>query len=69
MMHGAVVGLQARINIILRSSGRSDVEIECVVDTAFEGTLTLPPHIIAALDLPYVTRISTNLANDMNVMT
>ncbi|GAA6617676.1 hypothetical protein [Scytonema sp. NUACC26] len=46
-MHGTVVGLQARINIILRSSGRSDVEIECVVDTGFEGTLTLPPHIIA----------------------
>ncbi|GAA6617607.1 clan AA aspartic protease [Scytonema sp. NUACC26] len=69
MIHGTVVGLQARINIILRPSGRSDVEIECVVDTGFEGALTLPPDIVAALDLPYVTRISANLANDMNVMT
>ncbi|KYC36119.1 clan AA aspartic protease [Scytonema hofmannii PCC 7110] len=69
MIHGTVVGLQARINIILRSSGRADVEIECVVDTGFEGALTLPPHMVTALDLPYVTRISANLANDMNVMT
>lgn len=69
MIHGTVVGLQARINVILRLPDRSDVEIECVVDTGFEGALTLPPDIVAALKLPYVTRISANLADDSNVMT
>lgn len=69
MIHGTVVGLQAKINMILRPPGRADVEIDCVVDTGFEGALTLPPDIITALDLPYVTRIRANLANDMNVMT
>ncbi|MBN4005889.1 clan AA aspartic protease [Nostoc sp. LPT] len=69
MIHGSVVGLQARVNIILCPLGQSDVEIECVVDTGFEGTLTLPPDIVAALDLPYVTRIRANLADDSNVMT
>lgn len=43
MIHGTVVGLQARINVILRPPERSDVEIECVVYTGFEGALTLPP--------------------------
>jgi len=54
---------------MLRSPGRSDVGIECVVDTGFEGALTLPLDIVAALNLPYVTRISANLANDSNVIT
>jgi predicted aspartyl protease len=57
VIHGTVVGLQARINVILRPPERSDVEIECVVDTGFEGALTLPPDVVAALKLPYVTRI------------
>lgn len=69
MINGFVVGLQARVNIILRLPGRPDVEIECVVDTGFEGTLTLPLDIVDALDLPYITRIRANLADDSNVMT
>ena len=69
MIHGTVVGLQARINVILRPPERSDVEIECVVDTGFEGALTLPPDVVAALKLPYITRISANLADDSSVMT
>jgi clan AA aspartic protease len=69
MIHGTVVELQARINVVLCPPGRSDVEIECVVDTGFEGALTLPPDIVAALSLPYITSISANLADDSNVMT
>ncbi|MDZ8106929.1 MAG: clan AA aspartic protease [Nostoc sp. DedQUE12a] len=69
MIDGFVVGLQARVNIVLCLAGRPDVEIECVVDTGFEGTLTLPPDIVDALDLPYITRIRANLADDSNVMT
>jgi clan AA aspartic protease len=69
VIHGSVVGLQARVNIILRPPEQSDVEIECVVDTGFEGTLTLPPDVVAVLGLPYVTRIRANLADDSNVMT
>ncbi|MFN6481304.1 clan AA aspartic protease [Nostoc sp. DedQUE07] len=69
MINGFVVGLQARVNIVLCLAGRPDVEIECVVDTGFEGTLTLPLDIVDALDLPYITRIRANLADDSNVMT
>jgi clan AA aspartic protease len=69
VINGSVVGLQARVNVVFRLLGQASVEIECVVDTGFEGTLTLPPDMIAALDLPYLTRIRANLADDSNVMT
>lgn len=67
MIHGNVVGLQARICLILRPPESSDIEIECVVDTGFEGFLTLPPAAIAQLRLPYVARIDANLADNSNV--
>ena len=60
MIHGTVVGLQARMSVILRPPGRSDVEIEFVVDTGFEGFLTLPIAVVNELQLPYVARIDAN---------
>lgn len=69
MIHGVVVGLQARMSIILRLKERSDVEIECVVDTGFEGFLTLPLRVIAELSLPYAGQIDANLADSSNVST
>jgi clan AA aspartic protease len=71
VIHGSVVGLQARINVIfsLLDGERSNFEIECVVDTGFEGFLTLPSSIIADLGLPYLIKINANLANNTNVET
>ncbi|WP_180267723.1 hypothetical protein [Nostoc linckia] len=69
MIHGNVVGLQARMNVIILPPERSGVEIECVIDTGFEGFLTLPPSIIAALGLPYLININANLANNSTVET
>jgi clan AA aspartic protease len=69
VIHGSVVGLQAEVTITLRLPGQRTVEIECVVDTGFAGALTLPPATIAALELPFVIRMSANLADDSNVMT
>lgn len=67
MIHGTVVGLQARINLILCLSQSSNIEIECVVDTGFEGYLTLPSALITELGLPYLARIDANLADNSNV--
>lgn len=61
MIHGTVVRLQARISITLRLSEHSDIEIECVVDTGFQGALTLPSAMIATLGLPYLTQLNANL--------
>jgi len=69
VIHGVVVGLQARMGIILCLPERSDVEIECVIDTGFEGFLTLPLAVITELNLAYAGRIDANLADNSNVST
>ena len=71
MISGRVVGLQARLSVLVRIPGNAAIEIECVVDTGFEGFLTLPPAAIpvgivsriAKPRLPYLARINANLVN------
>ncbi len=46
---------------------RSDREIEAIVDTGFNGFLTLPPHLVAALDLPFRERGRAILADGSDI--
>jgi len=69
VIHGTVVGLQARMSVIILPPERSGVEIECVIDTGFEGFLTLPLSVIVDLGLPYLISINANLANNSSVET
>lgn len=69
MIHGNVVGLQARMSILVRLEKDSDVEIEFVVDTGFEGFLTLPPDMVMEFGLPYIARIQANLADNSRIAT
>jgi clan AA aspartic protease len=67
VIHGTVVGLQPRMSLIIRLPNRSHIEVEFVVDTGFEGFLTLPPDVIAELGLNYVARIDANLADNSTI--
>ncbi|MEH2158371.1 clan AA aspartic protease [Nostoc sp.] len=67
MIHGTVVGLQAHMSVILCLPELLNIEIECVVDTGFEGLLTLPSAVINELGLPYIARIDANLADNSNI--
>src|SRR5436309_2742387 len=49
MMQGLVTGLQPRIDVGFRLLNRPDLTIEFVVDTGFEGALTLPPGALSLL--------------------
>jgi hypothetical protein len=69
VINGTVVRLQAQIGIVLCLPGNPNIEIKCVVDTGFEGFLTLPPAAIDKLGLTYITRINANLADNSNVST
>jgi clan AA aspartic protease len=69
VISGTVVGLQARISLFICSPESSYVEIECVVDTGFEGFLTLPPAVVGDLNLPYLININANLADNSTVKT
>jgi clan AA aspartic protease len=65
--HGTVVGLQPRIEVIFRLPNRPDLKIEFVLDTGFEGGLTLTPSAVAALGLPPYSQLSAKLADGSNV--
>jgi clan AA aspartic protease len=69
VINGTVVGLQARMGVIICLSSGLNLEIECVVDTGFQGFLTLPSAAIAQMGLPYAARIDANLADNSSVAT
>lgn len=69
MIHGKVIDLQARLEVTFRLPNVPDIRLEFVVDTGFEGALTLPPDAVAALGLPLIQEISANLADDSAVKT
>lgn len=45
----------------------ADQEIEAIVDTGFNGFLTLPPSLIATLDLPFRERGRAVLADGSDI--
>lgn len=57
------------MGIILYPPGRAAVEIKCVVDTGFEGFLTLPLAVVSDLGLPYIAPIDANLADNSRIAT
>jgi clan AA aspartic protease len=67
-MTGRVVGSQPRFGVVFRLPHQPDLEIEFVVDTGFEGGLTLPPAAVVAMGLPFYQRIPANLADDSTRM-
>lgn len=69
MISGTVVGLQARMNIIFYPPRGIPVEAECVIDTGFEGFLTLPVNMVEDLELPYLAPIGANLADNSRIVT
>jgi clan AA aspartic protease len=69
VIHGTVVGLQAQMSVLVRLQEKSDIEIEFVIDTGFEGFLTLPPDLVAKLSLPYIAKIQANLADNSKTVT
>ncbi len=54
---------EATIRLPLQATNGRDQEIEAILDTGFNGSLTLPPAVIAALGLPWRTRGLVILAN------
>jgi clan AA aspartic protease len=67
MIQGTVVGLQMRIKVVFRLPNLPDMEIEFVIDTGFQGALTLPVPAVAAMGLPFYEAVTANLADDSHV--
>src|SRR5206468_11066605 len=51
------------LRLIVRDVGGQPRDVETVIDTGFNGFLTLPPALIAALGLPWLCRQQGQLAD------
>jgi predicted aspartyl protease len=64
MMPGVVNGnLEATIRLMVRGSGGQELEIEAVIDTGFNGFLTLSPALVGQLGLLHIGQSRALLAN------
>ena len=54
---------EAVVRFPVRGPSGQEQEIEAVIDTGFNGFLTLPPAMVAALGLPLIGRGRAILAN------
>ncbi len=54
---------EAVVRLLLRAASGQQQEIEAVLDTGFSGSLTLPPHMIETLGLPFRSRGGAILAD------
>jgi clan AA aspartic protease len=64
MITGIVtVEREAVVSLTVRGSKGQEHETEAVIDTGFDGSLTLPPALITALELPWRRRGRALLAD------
>src|SRR5207247_318859 len=64
MMNGSVnADLEALLRLHVQDAGGQDHEVETVIDTGFNGFLTLPPALLASLGLPWLYRQQGQLAD------
>jgi clan AA aspartic protease len=64
MIPGVVNGnLEATIRLMVRGSGGQELEIEAVIDTGFNGFLTLSPTLVGQLGLLHIGQSRALLAN------
>lgn len=68
MMAGRVENRHALLAVTFRVYGRSDLAIECVIDTGFTDALCLPEAAVAVLNLPYQFDFPASLANGDHVL-
>ena len=68
MIEGFVnASLEAVVLLTLRGPGGQAREVNAVIDTGYSGSLTLPPSLVAELELPYVLSSRAILADDTEV--
>jgi clan AA aspartic protease len=67
MIHGSVVNLRPMARVSIAAPGGPYVEVDCLVDTGFEGALALPADLVTQLGLPFFTGIFASLADGTDV--
>ena len=69
MMTGVVTAnREATIRLVVAGPGQRQEAIEGVIDTAFNGFLTLPSRVVRALNLPFVGNRRAMLGDERSVV-
>ena len=64
MIEGVVnANYEAVVTLPLRGPSGQERDIEAIVDTGFNGLLTLPPSFVEELGLAYLGNVRAELAN------
>jgi clan AA aspartic protease len=56
MMIGSVNSLHEAVLRLIVQGPKGEQEVEAVIDTGFDGSLTLPSELVTALGLPFQSR-------------
>lgn len=68
MIEGSVnANHEAVVTLSVRGPGGQTREVNAVIDTGYSGSLTLPPALVAELELPHVFSSKATLADDTEV--
>ncbi|HKI02347.1 MAG TPA: clan AA aspartic protease [Thermoanaerobaculia bacterium] len=68
MMTGTVSFHEATFRLVVCGPSGEEREVEAVVDTGFNGSLTLPPYLVAELGLPFRTKTTALLGDGSQVL-
>jgi clan AA aspartic protease len=63
MISGIVKARAAWVRLAVRGTASSEERIDAVIDTGYNGWLTLPAELITALKLPWKTVVTGTLAD------
>ncbi|BAZ07572.1 clan AA aspartic protease [Calothrix sp. NIES-3974] len=69
MIHGRIINTRATVPVIFRLPGQPDFSLSFVVDTAFNGYLTLPVQAVSAMNLPLHSSTPIKLADGRESLT
>ncbi|MBO3460243.1 clan AA aspartic protease [Aetokthonos hydrillicola Thurmond2011] len=69
MIYGRLIDRKAIVPVIFRLSQQPDFSLTFVVDTGFNGYLTLPAQAVSALNLPLHSSTSIKLADGSEALT
>ena len=58
---------EAVVSLSLNGPKGQATDVDAVIDTGYSGSLTLPPSLVAELELPYVLSSKATLADDTEV--
>lgn len=69
MIQGTVnANYEAIISVVVQGTASAQVEVEAIVDTGFNGHLSLPPAVITLLNLSWQGRGSAILGDGSSVL-